>query len=220
MTSLPTQELIFNYTDSHVRISILEPLIKKSGWLGVSNLTIHSFETEDSVLLCGISDDGLKLDPEQCRRFFSLPATVSAPDISNGVQAVNDQLQQIADLMQTDILQNNEKRNSGFFDIEMEKLDKWADDVKGSLEIELKALDKEIKFRKTEAKKILSLEEKIKAQRHIKDMEKKRNSLRMNLFQAQDEVDVQKDKLIEEIEARLKQRIEKNELFLIRWKLV
>ena len=220
MTSLPTQELIFNYTDSHVRISILEPLIKKSGWLGVSNLTIHSFETEDSVLLCGISDDGLKLDPEQCRRFFSLPATVSAPDISNGVQLINDQLQQIADLMQTDILQSNEKRNSGFFDIEMEKLDKWADDVKGSLEIELKALDKEIKFRKTEAKKILNLEDKVKAQRHIKDMEKKRNSLRMNLFQAQDEVDVQKDKLIEEIEARLSQRIEKTKLFLIRWQLV
>jgi hypothetical protein len=61
---------------------------------------------------------------------------------------------------------------------------------------------------------------KVKAQRHIKEMEKKRNALRMNLFQSQDEVDVRKDKLIEEIEARLKQRIEKNELFLIRWQLV
>ena len=81
-------------------------------------------------------------------------------------------------------------------------------------------MDKEIKFRKTEAKKILNLEDKVKAQRHIKDMEKKRNALRMNLFQSQDEVDVRKEKLIEEIEARLKQRIEKNELFLIRWQLV
>ena len=112
------------------------------------------------------------------------------------------------------------KRNSDFFDIEMEKLEKWADDVKGSLEIELKALDKEIKFRKTEAKKILNLEDKVKTQRHIKEMEKKRNALRMNLFQSQDEVDVRKEKLIDEIEARLKQRIEKNELFLIRWKII
>ncbi len=97
---------------------------------------------------------------------------------------------------------------------------KWADDVKGSLEIELKALNKEIKFRKTEAKKILSLEEKVKVQRHIKEMEKRRNALRMNLFQSQDEVDVRKEKLIEEIDARLKQKIEKTELFMIRWQLV
>jgi len=122
--------------------------------------------------------------------------------------------------MQAEILQENAERNSEFFDIEMGKLEKWADDVKGSLEIELKTLDKEIKFRKTEAKKILNLEDKIKAQRHIKEMEKKRNALRMNLFQAQDDVDVRKEKLIGEIEARLKQQIDKKELFVVRWKLI
>jgi hypothetical protein len=42
----------------------------------------------------------------------------------------------------------------------------------------------------------------------------------MNLYQAQDEVDVRKEKLIEDIEARLKQRPEKNDLFLIRWKII
>ena len=64
------------------------------------------------------------------------------------------------------------------------------------------------------------LTDKVKAQRHIKEMEKKRNALRMNLFQAQDEVDVRKEKLIDEIEARLQQRLEKTELFLIRWKII
>ena len=150
---------------------------------------------------------------------LELPATVSAPESSNGVPAVNDRLQQIADVMQADIIQENAGRNSEFFDIEMGKLEKWADDVKSSLEIELKALDKEIKFRKTEVRKILNLEDKVKAQRHIKEMEKKRNALRMNLFQSQDEVDVRKEKLIDEIEVRLQQRLEKSELFLIRWRL-
>ena len=83
-----------------------------------------------------------------------------------------------------------------------------------------KALDKEIKAGKTEAKKILNLEEKVKAQRQIKEMEKKRNELRQNLYQAQDEVDGRKETLITEIEARLKQNIESDELFLIKWKVV
>jgi len=102
----------------------------------------------------------------------------------------------------------------------MEKLDKWADDVKSSIEIELKELDREIKARKTEAKKILKLEEKVKAQRQIKEMEKKRNELRQNLYQAQDEVDVRKENLVNEIEVRMKQNTETNELFTIKWKIV
>ena len=50
-------------------------------------------------------------------------------------------------------------------------------------------LDKDIKSRKTESKKILNLEEKVKAQRLIKEFEKKRNELRLELFKSQDEVD-------------------------------
>jgi len=51
-------------------------------------------------------------------------------------------------------------------------------------------------------------------------MEKKRNTLRLNLYQSQDEVDNNKEQLIEEIEARLKRRIETTELFTVRWKVI
>ncbi len=81
----------------------------------------------------------------------------------------------------------------------------------------MKELDREIKARKTEAKKILKLEEKLAAQREIKE---KRNTLRQNLYQSQDEIDKRKENLIEEIEARMKQQIETNELFTIKWKVV
>ena len=36
----------------------------------------------------------------------------------------------------------------------------------------------------------------------------------------QDEIDLRKENLIEEIEARMKQKIETNELFTIKWKAV
>ncbi len=161
---LPFQELIFNYTETRIKISILEPLIQKSGWMEASSLTLHSFEAEDHVLLCGISDDGLELEAEQCRRLFSLPASLSAQGSSAKAAeenpAVKNRLNQMAQGMKTEILQNNTVRNGEFFDTEMEKLDKWAEDVKGSLEIELKALDKEIKFRKTEARLSQRVEDK------------------------------------------------------------
>ena len=218
-SALDCQELVFDYSGTQRKISILEPLIGKSGWLSVSDLTIESFEIENDILFCGITDDGLALNAEQCQRLFSLPATIkpNQGEISGDVMRI---LEVLAGTQQEDILQRNAGRNAGFFDSEMEKLDKWAEDVKNSLEIELKELDKEIKTRKTEAKKILKLEEKVAAQREIKEMEKKRNALRQNLYQAQDEVDSKKENLISEIEAMLKQNIGTTELFLIKWTIV
>lgn len=69
-------------------------------------------------------------------------------------------------------------------------------------------------------RKILNLEEKVTAHRQIKEMEKKRNTLRLNLYQSQDEVDNKKEQLIEEIESRLKQKTETTELFTVRWKVI
>jgi hypothetical protein len=117
------------------------------------------------------------------------------------------------------ILQGISQRNSGFFENEMGKLEHWADDVKSSLEIELKNLDKEIRFRRTESKRILNLDEKVAAQREIKEMEKKRNVLRQDLFRAQDEVDVKKEDLIGKIEIQLKQQLLMKDLFTVRWQM-
>ena len=180
------------------------------------------FETEDHILLCSVTDEGTELDVEQCKRLFSLPASTSpllGGDLGVGSH-VKNLINQIAQKQQAEILQMNSERNAGFFDTEMEKLDRWAEDVKSSMEIELKELDKEIKYRKTEAKKILNLEEKVTAHRQIKEMEKKRNTMRLNLYQTQDVVDNRKERLIDEIEARLKQKVEKSELFTVRWKLI
>lgn len=77
-----------------------------------------------------------------------------------------------------------------------------------------------IKERKAEAKKILKLEEKIAVHREIKEMEKRRNTLRYNLYQEQDRVDEEKEILINEIESRLQQNTEEKELFTIRWSIV
>jgi ERCC4-related helicase len=213
---LPVKELMFDYSHCGKKISVLETLIGKSGWIDVKNLTVSAFDSEDHIILAGHSDDGALLDIEQCRRIFSLDATLE--DIKDSISlSAKESLSQSIESQKAIILQDISERNSGFFESEMEKLEHWADDVKTSLEIELKNLDKEIKFRKTESKKILNLDEKVTTQREIKEMEKKRNVLRQDLFRAQDEVDVKKEDLITKIEIQLKQQIVTNELFTVRW---
>ncbi len=216
---LTTGELIFYYTQAQKKISILEELIGESGWLTVVKLTISSFETEDYLLFGGVTDDGNELDPEQARRFFSLPAVLREPVIYLPHEKKLE-LASIINRQKLVILEKNMERNANYFDQEIEKLDKWAEDRKNSLEIKLKDLDRMIKERKAEAKKILKLEEKIAVHREIKEMEKRRNTLRYNLYQEQDRVDEEKEILINEIESRLQQNTEEKELFTIRWSIV
>jgi DNA gyrase subunit A len=111
-------------------------------------------------------------------------------------------------------------RLSSLTHLEIEKLEKWAEDVKKSIELELKNLDIDIKFKKAEARKMLKLEDKLNMQKEIKELEKKRNNLRFNLFEEQDKVDERKEKLIENIENKMKQKIEIEDLFKIKFKII
>lgn len=213
---LACREVMFDYSNYSGMISILGDLVGKNGELAVWNLTVQSFEEENYIVFAGVMDDGTVLDSEKCRRLFNLDAEVDTFMYS----AKQNELKSILGARINYITDEISKKNSAFFDEEMEKLEKWADDVKSSIEMELKELDVQIKTLKTESKKIPKLEDKVKAQRQIKELEKRRNTLRQNLFAEQDKVDEQKEKLIDEIEKRLKQDIQVKPLFTIKWKVV
>jgi ERCC4-related helicase len=213
---LPVAELIFDYSQYGKIISPLKELVGTCGTLRVAQLTIDSFEIEDSILVTGVKDDGELIEEDIARKLFLLSADVKEPS----GQAQNDIVQEKEAEKINILTANIADRNSEFFEDEVDKLDKWAEDVKKSLEIELRQLDIDIKTMKTSAKKVLQLAEKVKLQREIKDLEKKRNDMRQKLYQSQDEVDVKKEGLLARVEAQLKQKTTLKTLFTIRWKVV
>jgi len=211
-------EITFDYSTNSTIITILEPLVGKSGILKVSNYTVEAFEAEDSVIVSAIDELGNTVDGEIAKKLFSIAARdVKATTVSPEEKTKLDELENQTIAMVSGRIA---ERNSEFFDNEVDKLDKWAEDMKKALELDLKKLDVDIKISKTNAKKILNLNEKLKAQRGIKDMEKKRNEMRKKLYEAQDDVEGRKEKLIGQVEAQLKQKSKIEPLFTIRWKVV
>ncbi|MBV6479585.1 MAG: RNA polymerase-associated protein RapA [Ignavibacteria bacterium] len=213
---LPAAEIIFDYTNFGQIISPLKELVGTSGILKVSEFTIESFETEDNILITAIKNNGELIEEDIAKKLFLLKGEVNQknPDITD--ESIERKEKERINTLTMSIAE----RNSAFFDEEVDKLDKWSDDVKKSLEIDLKRMDIDIKAMKTMAKKVLNLEEKIKLQREIKDKEKKRNELRQSLYQAQDEVDVKKENLLDKVEAQLKQKTSLTPLFTIQFKIV
>lgn len=213
----PVNKLDFNYIGIP-KITLLEQFIGKSGWLQVSQLSIRSFEEEDYLIVSAFTDDGAIIESEIAEHFFSLEANPS--DLTIQLQdEVASKLQEIKEQEAQGIITGNAERNRNFFDVEMDKLDQWADDMKLSLTREIEDLDAEIKLRKAEARKLIDLEQKVKAQRIVKDLERKRSERQMNLYHAQDEIEDKKDTLLDDIEIRLKQQLGYTELFTIKWTL-
>ena len=213
----PAQEIIFDYTNTMGKVSLLEELVGQSGWLRLNKLSIDSFEQEDHLLICCITDNGTAVYPEAAERMLNLSAITGADiTVPTAIAAccnegIENQL--------GEIISNSALRNRNFFDDEMDKLDAWATDIKLSLEKEITDLDAEIKLRKSEAKKMLNLAQKVTAQRLVKELEKKRSEKRMTLYEAQDEVDDKKETLLSNVEKMLAQKVTQEEVFTIKWRL-
>ncbi len=215
-TDLPIAELIFDYSNYGKIISPIKELVGTSGILKISELTVDSFETEDTILITAMKDNGDVIEEDIAKKLFELDAEIK----QNNEVVISDSIE-ISEKVKIEILSSNiSDRNSEFFGDEVDKLDKWAEDVKKSLEIELKRLDIDIKSLKTNAKKVLKLEEKVRLQREIKDLEKKRNEMRQKLYVAQDEVDTKKEGLLVKVESQLKQKTTFTPLFVVRFKVI
>ena len=215
---LKAGHVTFYVTGHKPKASALEPYIGKSGWLKVSLLSIDSIEGEDYLMLAAQTDEGEWLLPEVASKLMELPA--SEEDTAQPPPDVWAPLSnKLAEQKQT-LLTDSENRNGIYFDDEMVKLEKWAEDRKTGLEIQIKDIDKQIRLYKSEARKVQILSEKVKYQREIKDLEKKRSELRQTYFTAQDDVDVKKESLIAGVESRLSQQVREKELFIFKWSLL
>lgn len=214
---LSSKEIVFDYSNYGKKVSRVEELINKSGWMKLSLLTINSIEAEEHLVFSVISDAGEELPQEVCEKFFNLPGKVAGEAASS--LETSQKLDAIVERGKLRIIDDISHRNQEYFDAELMKLEAWSEDLKGGLERELKELDKEIKDVKREARQTEDLDAKIALHKKASEMERKRNQKRQALFAEQDQVDDKKDALIGALEAQLKQQIGIKDIFTVRWRV-
>ncbi|XWV20148.1 MAG: DEAD/DEAH box helicase [Prevotella sp.] len=217
---LPCHEVKFNYTNTPEKVVYIEQnLLEKSGWMHVEKLSIDSFEQEDHLLISCFTDDNEHVPVDIAQRILTLYAVEDKSVIKIPASVIHEYTESI-NSQRSAIIEESSTRNQNFFDEEMDKLDAWADDMKLSLDREIRDLDAEIKLRKGEAKKSNKLAEKVAIQRVVKELENKRKEKRQNLYDAQDEVDNRKEKIISKVERMLDQKVEQTVLFNFKWKII
>lgn len=209
---------VIDLSGSGRKFSVLDPFIGRGGWLRLTKIRIDSFDTEEHWLVSCVTTDGEEMNGSDALKLFSLPMDVDHWEDSD--YPTLDMMNEIKEREKSVLLKSIQERNASFFNVEMDKLDKWAEDMKISLEREIKDLEAEIKLKRADSRRTLDLTAKIALQRIIKDLEHKRNEKRRSLFESQDEIDARKENLLNEIEKRLGQNILKHDVLFLRWSLI
>ena len=215
---LPAAKLRFNYNGYGAKLSTLQTLRGSGGWLALNVLCIDALGiTEDYLLLAAVTQSGHVLHEEDPGKLLRLPAEVISGDFSGEPPP---QLAQELQRLENHAIREVNQRNLGYFEAEGQKLDAWADDLKLGLENEVKELDREIKDVRRTATVAATLDEKLHWQKRQRELETRRNQLRRQIFDRQDEIDAQRNLLIDALESRLSRQVQTIEVFTIQWLLV
>ena len=216
--TLGRARLVFDYDAYGSRVSTLEAYRGRAGWLIVKLISVAALGNREQHLLVAASTiDGVVLAEDDPEKLLRLPAKIQAAGAGDTVDA---NLLAEVEARKSGLLREINQRNLGYFEQEVQKLDAWADDLKLGLEQYIKDVDREIKELRRTAATAPTLEEKLSWQRKQRELETKRGKLRRELFDRQDEVEAQRNSLIEQLERQLQQQVEECTLFTVEWELV
>lgn len=216
------EELVIDYSAHAGKVSVLEHLRGKRGLLRLGCLTVETLgQAEDHLILIAVTDDGTPVDSDAAARMLTISGRIERRgQMALDISRASDRLDELARERENAVRRTISERSAKAFEAEADKLDGWADDLKLGLEREIKELDRQIKEARRAATISVTLEEKLAAQKRMKSLESERNTKRRSLFDAQDEIDRRRGELIEDLEARLAQKVTHECLFTVPWRLV
>jgi superfamily II DNA/RNA helicase len=212
-----TAKVVFDLSGYSAKVSAVEPLVKKSGWLMLSRLVIQSLDVQDYLLFSGFADDGAQIEHEVFEQLFKLDGRVvdelSVPE-EVSTRLTNDS-KQFASATTRKCLEEN---NNHFQERRMQ-LYRWADDVVAAAERNLSQVKTEVRAANRAAALATTVEEQTQAQETIRELEKRKRSARKKIFETEDEIENKRDLLIEALQKKLVQDVDTQTLFALRWEV-
>lgn len=214
----PTAHLFFDISHHPSRISMIENLKGRSGWLTLHWLRIDALDREDHLIFAAFDDQGRHLDSELCEHLFYCQGAVrpvQPPPEATLKKLARESEKQIKALTQRSLDWNN-----ALFYEECDRLDTWSEEAAGAVENELNAVKKEIRQLSRLSRRSTMAVEQHQIHRQLQELEQKKRRLRQRIFQVEDEIGARRDALIAMLEQRVAQKSEVKELFTLRWSVI
>lgn len=207
--ALAGAHMVFDYSGWKQRAVVLEPYVGTTGRLAARKLSISGADAQDHVLVAAVTVDGRIIEPKAARRLFDLPARKRR----DGAVAPSPVIETALDDQQKAILAALAEQQAEWFDEEMDKLDHWAEDRRAGLKLELKEFDEQLKELKKRIRQTGNLPDKLALQRQARELEGRRDAAWRSYDEAAKQIEIEKDGLLDRVEAQLVQTVVIESLF-------
>lgn len=213
----PNALLKFDLSSTTIRNSEVEQLKSKKGQIRINNLEVSSeIETHSVLLFSGITDIGERLSDENCRYILGLEAVVESNSIS-----ISPLLEELFIDVKKERLAHLEATDAALMQREFKKFHNWADDKLEVLEDDLKEARKKVRdLDRVSMEDGLSASEVLEAQEALSKAKKKVRRLRNELYEREEEIEEERDEMIQEAKEKLDRIIKDEEIFTISFELI
>ena len=215
---VPPVHIRFDNTGSERRHSFFDTHSGLKGILSVDKLAYKGVGDQEHLIFTVETADGTVLDEDLVNRMLELPgeATEEIPaETAEFIQKRDERME-----LKKQQIQN---ANKEYYLAECEKLDAYSEDLKDGLERDIKELGKIIKEKKYEFKTgsgDKTLEEILDMKEEINRLETKRKEMRRNLYEQQDAIDEQNERLQEEIRQKLEGHMMTQHIMTISFEII
>ena len=213
----PQAELVFNISDHPTKITVIDDLKGKQGYMILSKLTVKSFEKDEYLLFNAFDDQGNDIDQEICEKMFECLAEKNQCEIP---QEIKSQLDNEQKCHADGTIDRVMERNSTYYQQECDRLFKWSDDLTMSAEKELKNTKAQLRMLNRQMRQSATMKEKHELQTKIKELEKVQRKQRQRIFDVEDEIEEKRDQIIDTLKEKMEQKTEVESLFTVRWKII
>lgn len=208
----------FDNTGAERRHSFFDSHTGLKGVLSVDKLAYEGLGDQEHLIFTVETEDGTALDEDLVNRMLELPGTATSdiPDETAEFIIKRDERMELKK-------QQIQNANKEYFIAECEKLDAYSEDLKEGLERDIKELGKLIKEKKREFKTgsgDKTLEEMLNLKEEISKLESKRKEMRRNLYEQQDAIDEQNERLQEEIRQKLEGHMVTQHIMTISFEII
>ena len=207
--------IVFDEDALSMNAALPEYLQGQKGYLLLSRLNVASIEKEQYNLFTAFTDDGRFLSQEECEKLF-----LNGGDENPGhpiPEDIRKKLELNQELHSKSKLQSIDSRNLSYIKQEEERILKWEHDMLDDLENQIHILRKTIQQAERDARNAPNVEEKLKAERKVDELKRKRRHLRNELDDREDEIGEKRKAMINDIEKKLIQSITDEAVFMVRW---
>lgn len=211
-------EIIFDLSGYKYHSATLEKFKGQSGYcIGYRVRAESQKDQEESLLICGISDDGKFVPDDFGRKLLELNAlSEQEVTISNACQ------EEISSIFQTELAHFEEElaaRAKEYLNVEIDKLYAWADDNLYPLEEEVGQIRKRLEANRRLAKKASSATERFELKKEESELRKVLVKKMAQCEEKREYYDKESERQIDEMGQALNSKVSSSPFFIIRWGL-